>query len=235
MSTRLIVDVGRLLYIGPVGVVPNHRCTGTVVAFGLDGEFEVVTAQDRQVLRCGCVAAGEDRAVDAFGGRLGVLVVDPELSVTTPLDTARVLAAGEALARGYSAAGWQALQAAVLPAPEGGATDPRVRAAAEQLLATSDSNLPTAAIAAAVGLSPSRLEHLFAAQIGVPMRSYRLWCRFRRVAQAVARGAPLTAAAHEAGFFDSAHLTHAFRQSFGIPPAFVFQPGLQTHVVGAAP
>jgi hypothetical protein len=41
-------------------------------------------------------------------------------------------------------------------------------------------------IAKAVGLSTSRLEHLFKEQIGTPMRSFRTWCRFRAAAVALA-------------------------------------------------
>ena len=47
--------------------------------------------------------------------------------------------------------------------------------------------------------------------------------------EALAQGASLTAAAHDAGFTDSAHLTHTFRDHFGLAPtdllaATRFQP-----------
>ena len=59
--------------------------------------------------------------------------------------------------------------------------------------------------------------------------SYRRWIRMLHAVEALAQGASLTAAAHDAGFTDSAHLTHTFRDHFGLAPtdllaATRFQP-----------
>lgn len=70
-------------------------------------------------------------------------------------------------------------------------------------------------IAQKVGLSPSRFQHLFTGQIGIPFRRYRAWQRLRRAWRKIANGATITAAAHEAGFFDSAHFAHEYRRTFG--------------------
>lgn len=40
---------------------------------------------------------------------------------------------------------------------------------------------------------------------------------------AIGEGRTLTAAAHQAGFSDSAHLTRTFYQMFGIPPSLMMQ------------
>lgn len=58
-------------------------------------------------------------------------------------------------------------------------------------------------LAAAVGLSPSRVTHLLRDQVGIPLRTYRRWVRFLIAAEAL-RGASLTDAAHRAGFADVA-------------------------------
>jgi AraC-like DNA-binding protein len=74
-------------------------------------------------------------------------------------------------------------------------------------------------VAARVALSASRLGHLFTEQVGVPYSVWRRWLRLQRALAAVQAGASLTAAAHAAGFADSAHLTRSCRAMFGITPS----------------
>lgn len=70
-----------------------------------------------------------------------------------------------------------------------------------------------------VNLSTARLRHLFVEQTGLPFKTYVLWLRLTRAVERFAAGSPLTTAAHEAGFSDSAHLSRTFRRMFGIAPA----------------
>jgi AraC-like DNA-binding protein len=70
-----------------------------------------------------------------------------------------------------------------------------------------------------VGLSASRLTHLFTSQVGIPLRRYVLWSRLRIAISRVQAGDDLTDAAHGAGFADSAHLTRTTRDMFGLPPS----------------
>ena len=230
VPARLIVDAELLLYIGPVDLVSEHRCAGTVVAFGVDGDFSLrLGGHDRQG-RWACAPGGLPRAVDAHGLRLAVTLFDPGLDLAGPVDGERGLHAVQRLAVAHSQADWIDFRAALGPL-RWRADDPRVRAAAARLRETCDENLDADTIATPTGLSASRLQHLFKAQLGLSMRAYRNGFRFRRVVQRMADGVDATQAAHEAGFFDSAHLVHAFRQSFGITPTFVFRPGLQCHAV----
>jgi AraC family transcriptional regulator len=73
--------------------------------------------------------------------------------------------------------------------------------------------------AAAAALSPGRFRHLFVAQTGTSFRAYVLWTRLNVAIQFAMAGQSWTAAAHGAGFADSAHLTRTFRRMFGINPA----------------
>lgn len=98
------------------------------------------------------------------------------------------------------------------------AIDPRVAAAIKLLDADEPVSLGDAA--RAVGLSPSRLQHRFSEEAGVPFRRYRAWMRMRRAIGAVIGGANLTAAAHAAGFADQPHFAHDFRKTFGAPASF---------------
>ncbi|RKH59278.1 helix-turn-helix domain-containing protein, partial [Corallococcus aberystwythensis] len=55
-------------------------------------------------------------------------------------------------------------------------------------------------LAARTGGSPSRLQHLFQAELGVTPRQLRTWQRLRDVRRRFAAGGSLTLAAHKAGF-----------------------------------
>ena len=68
------------------------------------------------------------------------------------------------------------------------------------------------------GLSAGRLRHLFVEETGLPFKTYLLWLRLTRAVECMTAGATLTAAAHEAGFADSAHLSRTFRRMFGVAP-----------------
>lgn len=75
------------------------------------------------------------------------------------------------------------------------------------------------AVAAEVHLSPSRLAHLFSAQVGIPLRPYVRWQRLQHAIRLVADGHTLTAAAHSAGFTDGPHFSRVFRHNFGSAPS----------------
>lgn len=77
------------------------------------------------------------------------------------------------------------------------------------------------ALAADLGVSPSRLIHLFSAQMKMPLRSYYLWVKVVRAIEHIAGGASLTESAHESGFSDSAHFSRVFSRTFGFPPSYL--------------
>ena len=81
------------------------------------------------------------------------------------------------------------------------------------------------AVAASVGLSPSRFLHLFTTSVGVPLRPYVLWLRLQCGASELARGSSVADAAFAAGFSDAAHFTRTFRRMMGATPRQVLQRG----------
>ncbi len=82
-----------------------------------------------------------------------------------------------------------------------------------------DGPIRGADIARRVGISATRLTHLFTEQVGIPLRPYILWLRLHVAITRVRSGDDLTAAAHAAGFADSSHLTRTYRRTFGLPPS----------------
>ncbi len=82
--------------------------------------------------------------------------------------------------------------------------------------------VPLDALAASVALSPSRLAHLFRAQVGLPVRRYGLWQRLIGGLGALgARSSTLADAAATAGFADQAHFTRTCQRMLGHPPSMV--------------
>jgi AraC-like DNA-binding protein len=115
-------------------------------------------------------------------------------------------------------------------------SDPRVLAAIDTIRKRLDDVPSLDEVAATVHLSPSRFRHLFVEQTGMPMRTYVLWRRVLRVWELLMRGETLLAAAHAAGFADSAHLSRTARTMFGLPPSVLQMKGpLSTQKASAPP
>ncbi|MFM9926007.1 helix-turn-helix domain-containing protein [Variovorax sp. H27-G14] len=70
-------------------------------------------------------------------------------------------------------------------------------------------------------LSPDRLTHLFAEQVGVSVKRYALWSKVRRTVQQFTGHRPLTDVALVGGFTDAAHMSRTFQRYFGLPPSFL--------------
>jgi len=123
---------------------------------------------------------------------------------------------GDALVASARAA-WEGLAGGVAGTP----VDLRVIKAIGYVAARVRAPVSLADAAAAAALSPSRFRHLFVQETGTPFRAYLLWLRLNVAIQAAMAGASWTAAAHEAGFADSAHLARTFKRMFGFNPASV--------------
>lgn len=104
----------------------------------------------------------------------------------------------------------------VLPAST---LDPRIARTLAWLPSRIGEGVGVAEAAAIACLSVSRFSHLFAAEVGLPFRSYLLWRRLMLAVERISAGSSLTAAAHDAGFADSAHFSRTFHRMFGVPAA----------------
>ncbi len=98
-------------------------------------------------------------------------------------------------------------------------TDKRIEDAIKILKKSIGDPLYLHEIADRVGLSGSRLVHLFKQEIGIPMRRYILWLRLNNAIIEILRNRNLTEAAIQAGFSDSAHFSRIFMRNFGISPS----------------
>ncbi|XXF80116.1 AraC family transcriptional regulator [Myxococcaceae bacterium GXIMD 01537] len=239
----------RVLSIARLGRVTVHAHTGSTLLVGIDGPFGFRLGQPAaawQRVEHLVVAPGCLHELDCGETLMGVLLLTPgradhrqlcEHAELPAFESMHVLGQPRQRRQGLRAifAGelplteleaWVEQQ--VGPPPGRYASDARVEEAAALISRQPDAlwRLPT--LAARAGVSPSRLQHLFRAELGVTPRQLRTWERLREVSRRFAAGENLTLAAHEAGFVDSAHMSKAFRHFFGIAPSRMFSGG--THV-----
>ncbi len=98
--------------------------------------------------------------------------------------------------------------------------DARIAQLLKQLLADPARSLES--LARETDLSPSRLSHLFATDVGMSLRSFQTWQRIAKAGQYLLQdkgASSLTDIAHRLGFADSSHFARAFHQFTGHTPS----------------
>lgn len=106
--------------------------------------------------------------------------------------------------------------------PRRGAKDPRHERA--RALVLDEPAIRLSEIAMRLEVSKTTASRIVADAVGLPLRAYQFGRKCERVAARLMNDAPLTQLAHESGFTDSAHLTHAWQRSFGHPPSYTRDP-----------
>ena len=233
---------GGTLWIG-TALLPNdvHAHHAIQIAFGLDGplRFRLQHEPEWTAYDACVIPPNLPHGFDGTGRTVAHLFVDPETPEGHALrerlrEGAIVALDGPAAHDGATLlrAAWAASHECprLVPAAREVArmltgtgsprvtTDPRVLGAIELIRARIAGRVALSEIARDLNLSPSRLRHLFAEQVGLPFRTYVLWQRLQRVLQRP-EGETLTEAALAAGFADAAHMTRTFRRMLGMAPS----------------
>lgn len=233
------LDEGRTFFVGPLLYNAPHQHGAPVYLAGIYGPFGLrIAGGPWQTCRTALIPAGVVHELDVGGEPIAVFYIEPSV------DGAQALAplVGNAheehgalvgrtgalplmreLWERPDSAGWVGTALGDLidfSRRRARATiDPRVARVVAAISRADGELLPVSMLAQEVGLSPSRLQHLFTCEMGIPFRRYRAWNRMRRAIGEISRGSNFTAAAHAAGFADQAHFTHDFRRTFGAAPS----------------
>jgi len=229
---------GRTFFCGPLYYNASHQHGAPVFLAGLYGKFRLrIYGGDWQWCRTAIIPAGVLHELDVGGEPITVLYIEPTIAgadAFKPLINSSRALNGALVGNGgeihfmrdlYEARylpdwGTDALQDLLgysRRRAQASVIDPRLTGIIDFLFEHGDDLTSVNTWAAQVGLSPSRFQHLFSQQIGVPFRRYRAWNRIRLAIREIIRGHNFTTAAHATGFSDSSHFSHEFRKTFGAP------------------
>ncbi len=240
---RIVVWEGASLWLLAGGQEPAvlrpHAHHAIQITFGLAGSFEIGVGDARLGGPVVAIASDASHTFRASGA-VAFLFIAPEsaagraiaaaLFAERPwasLRGASVEASLDELRRCFDAGGGEdevrdagrRILERLPAAAEPPRADARVLAMIDFARRRLEDRVGLAAAAEAVHLSRGRARHLFVEHTGLPFKTYVLWLRLQRAVSLYAAGRPLTEAAHQAGFADSAHLSRTFRRTFGLPAA----------------
>jgi AraC-like DNA-binding protein len=231
------MGAGKALFAGPLHRNHGHSHSVPVYLAGLYGRFPLRIGHGAwHSCRSALVPAGVAYEFDMQGAPLAVFYLEPgtaHAAALAPLvrdgieeGGALLGASGEIaplreLYEDGTSADWaeaaldDLLRFSASRAPA--EMDARILRVLRELYGSYRDLAPVARVAAELGLSGSRFQHLFTRAVGVPFRRFRGWCRMRVAIQEILNGSNFTAASHAAGFADQPHFARDFRRTFGAP------------------
>lgn len=231
------------LYVGTLGAVRRHAHAVPVYLAGLGGSFGLRAGPAGRWMRCRTAVVPGGLVHELDTGDQPVAVCYPAVDATDAHGLSRWVGNG-----GFADGCWvgrsgetglfrelfehrdshawsgEALND-LLSRTRGRAAplDPRLRRVLREIESAPQHAIPVAVWAAACGISAGRFMHLFAAQLGMPYRRYRTWCRLRHSMQFAGAGGSLTDAALASGFSDSQHFSREFSHQIGVAPSAILR------------
>lgn len=241
MSARNTLTLGtdRALYLGDIPATGWHCHASPVLLIGLSGRFAVHWGQ-AQVETChsALIDTGVPHVFDPRGETVALVYLEPDSREArglrglfqqqggVVLDVAAPVGARSATEFHLRHFDLQSLLRFPLDF-DAAPLDARVAHSLRLLRNPQGLGVPRLrrdVLAAQAALSVSRFNHLFRAEMGVSMRSYRVWSQVRLAMAGLAVSPRLTDAALHGEFADSAHFSRMFRQTFGMTPSSVLRP-----------
>ncbi len=231
IEPRVWIGPDRLLFRGVLPTLDWHRHPFHCVLFAVDRPFEIEDRAGRHRCRLVLVPGGREHRLRFDGQRMMTVYIPPHDAHFPGLVRPAGVSPAEA------GAGWAdalaAWDAAEDPGPLRGLIhstwgrgkrtprpmDHRVRRLARRFAEGQALRDDPAALAAWLGLSPSRLRHVVKDHTGASLGEMQRGYMFVAAARSMLAQASFTRAAHAAGFADGAHFSRAFRAAYGIAPS----------------
>ncbi|MFF2084546.1 AraC family transcriptional regulator [Nocardia sp. NPDC058176] len=220
----VVVGPGLMAFTGRIGDAPAHAHAGVQVLFVARGRIVLRDAEGGEaVAEMAIIPPGVGHEVRADPDTIGfVAYLDPD-GLTARAALRRFAGLSTGRAESWVAAAQPRPPANPLDLPAGNVRSTHPAVADALRIATGYEGGPPTLVelAARVGISPSRLSHVFATEVGLPYAAWRRWTRLQLGLGVVGSGGSLTEAAHAVGFADSAHLTRTCRELMGLTPTEV--------------
>lgn len=119
----------------------------------------------------------------------------------------------------------------LLDLPEKERMDTRVEKAIDYIIKSPIKNFKVKEVAMEVGLSESRLRHLFKEHVGQSIQNFIKWMRVIDSLNHVLKGKKLINAAYDYGFSDASHMTKSFVEIIGVPPSKIKAYEKETRII----
>ncbi|WP_350292423.1 AraC family transcriptional regulator [uncultured Croceitalea sp.] len=119
----------------------------------------------------------------------------------------------------------------LLDLPQQEPIDKRVEKAIDYIIKSPVKNFKVKEVALEVGLSESRLRHLFKEHVGQSIQNFVKWMRVIDSLNHVLKGKKLINAAYDYGFSDASHMTKSFVEIIGVPPSKIKAYEKETRII----
>lgn len=249
MPTRNTLTLGadRALYLGDVPATGWHCHASPVLLLGLSGRFAVHWEPSQaETCHSALIDTGVPHIFDPRGETVALVYMEPDSLEARGLRGIFRQQGGVVLDVAAPVGARSAMEdylrhfdlPALLRFPLGVDASPLDARVAHSLRLLRNPQVPGAprlrrdVLAAEAALSASRFNHLFRAEMGVSLRSYRVWSQVRLAMAGLAVSPRLTDAALHGEFSDSAHFSRMFRQAFGMTPSSVLRPLKEVTLLG---
>jgi AraC-like DNA-binding protein len=232
----LVVDRTRMLYRGHWHAAHHRRLGAHVIYIGFNAPFRLNVGDGWQSAEMACIEPGHLHSVEGGDGTIGELSLESETLASDDLPEPLGCSTG-AVRDPQVIDRWRSACASYLPTQPGAGSiaasldrhffgrvlpprplDPRIAAIISTICEDPFARHSATHLARGVGLSDSRMLHVFTAETGVPFRRFCGWKRARGLLSFVTTPASLTEIALQAGYSDAAHFSHAIRDFTGIKP-----------------
>ncbi|TVV42142.1 helix-turn-helix domain-containing protein [Thalassolituus sp. C2-1] len=242
MNSILHIRPQQAVYLGNFGLTTEHRHGALVLLLGLSGHFNV-QLRGQTMVRCrsALIDAGTAHIVDCQSEDMATLYFevnslqgrtlranflrnDAAVFDIANLDQCHKGFEQRALNADLSALIRYSLKADI------NSYDRRVASCIQLMQQKDEYPWRQDELSARIGLSNSRLNHLFKQHTGISFRHFSLWSRLAIFMRDVHNTRNITHSALNSGFSDSAHLSNSYKKIFGIRPSAILSGLKEFHL-----
>ena len=233
MDSILHIRPEHTVFTGDFGFTSQHRHGALVLLIGLSGTFNIqLPGQDSVPCRSALIDPNVDHTVDCRSEHLAVMYFDilshqgRALRQTflakhpAAFDIVNDSIFNKQIERRILNADLESLLINTLDTPKA-LMDNRIATCMKLMHSLPNTSYSQSDLGQQMGLSNSRLNHLFKLNTGLTFRHYKLWSKLSFFMRDFHTTGNLTDSALNSGFSDASHLSNSHRKIFGVTPSMV--------------